>query len=33
MGLFGFLFGSKNNKVNAFKKNGAIILDVKTQGE
>ena len=33
MGLFSFLFGSKNKKIDDFKSRGAIILDVRTKGE
>lgn len=33
MGLFSFLFGNKNNKIDDFKSRGAIILDVRTKGE
>ncbi|MEZ4858361.1 MAG: rhodanese-like domain-containing protein [Flavobacteriaceae bacterium] len=33
MGLFNFLFGNKNKKIEDFKSRGAIILDVRTKGE
>ncbi len=31
MGLFGFLFGNKNEKLNDFKNRNAIILDVRSK--
>ncbi|MEZ4874697.1 MAG: rhodanese-like domain-containing protein [Flavobacteriaceae bacterium] len=33
MGLFDFLFGNKNKKIEDFRSRGAIILDVRTKGE
>lgn len=33
MGLFDFLFGNKNKKIQDFKNRGAIILDVRSKGE
>ena len=33
MGLFGFLFGNKNEKLNDFKNRNAIILDVRSKAE
>lgn len=33
MGLFDFIFGTKKRQVEDFLKNGAIILDVRTQRE
>lgn len=33
MGLFGFLFGNKSNKVKSFQEKGAIILDVRSKAE
>ena len=33
MGLFDFLFGNKNKKIQEFKNRGAIILDVRSKGE
>lgn len=33
MGLFDFIFGTKKREVETFLKNGAVILDVRTQRE
>ncbi len=33
MSIFNFLFGKKNNKVQAFLSKGAIIVDVRSNGE
>jgi len=33
MGLFDFLLGNKNKKIEDFRSRGAIILDVRTKGE
>ncbi|RAJ15208.1 rhodanese-like domain-containing protein [Olleya aquimaris] len=33
MGLFGFLFGNKANKLKTFQEKGAIILDVRSKAE
>src|SRR5690554_3919346 len=33
MGLFDFLFGNKNKKIQDFRNRGAIILDVRSKGE
>lgn len=33
MGIFSFLFGNKNKKIQDFKSREAIILDVRTKGE
>lgn len=33
MGFFDFIFGTKKRQLEAYINNGAIILDVRTQGE
>lgn len=33
MGILSFLFGNKQQKIDAFKNNGAIVIDVRTAGE
>jgi len=33
MGLFSFLFGNKNKKIQDFQSRDAVILDVRTKGE
>lgn len=33
MGLFDFLFGNKNKKIEEFKNRGAIVIDVRSKGE
>jgi rhodanese-related sulfurtransferase len=33
MGIFSFIFGNKNKKIQDFVERGAIIVDVRTKGE
>ncbi|WGD33674.1 rhodanese-like domain-containing protein [Olleya sp. YS] len=33
MGLFGFLFGNKADKIKSFQDKGAIVLDVRSKAE
>ena len=33
MGIFDFIFGNKNKKIQDFKNRGAVVLDVRSKGE